>query len=89
MSHSRRGWCLCPLLLRRCVFHRSVQDQLGAEDLLISESLTTKTPYHRYLRRARFERYAGEIEVSWVLREDNLTIAGLVFSPVETGAEAP
>jgi len=68
--------------------YRSVRDQLGAETEVLSETTEFKTPYHRYLRRARFERFAGEIEVNWLLRDD-YSIAGVVFRPVGPAPQAP
>lgn len=63
--------------------HRFVVDQLGQETELLGETVEARPPYQRYLRRARFERYAGEIEISWLLRDDH-SIAGVVFRPAET-----
>ena len=65
---------------------RSLADQLGHESEVISETVEVKPPYHRYKRRVRFDRYAGDVEINWVLHADDHAIAGVVINPVDAPA---
>ena len=68
--------------------HRSLREQLGDETEVVSETVEIKSPYRRYLRRARFEQHPGEIEINWLLREEDHSIAGVVFREVDARAAA-
>ena len=60
--------------------HESVVRQLGAERERLDESVVPRSTGTTYLRRARFDRYSGEVEVVVQLTADR-TIEGLQFRP--------
>lgn len=65
---------------------RMVGLQLGEETELVSEDVEARDEYLVYTRRARFAKYAGEVESQWVLRAGG--IAGLQFRPAESAGDS-
>lgn len=54
--------------------------QLGSETEVLGERVEPKDDYLIYVRRSRFSKFPGVIEVRWVLNQE-LKIAGLFFTP--------
>ena len=65
--------------------HRQVSRQLGPETELLEEQVTELPGSRLYLRRARFERHDGDVEVL-VQLEGETVVGGLMFRPTETPA---
>jgi len=62
--------------------------QLGDEVELYGERVEKKDDYLVYVRRARFEKFPGVIEVRWILNDED-AIAGVFFSPEKKPAGQP
>jgi len=60
--------------------------QLGTQTELLDERIEEKDEYLIYVRRARFEKYPGVIEVQWLLTDDK-SIAGFFLSPEKQRAD--
>ena len=63
--------------------HRQLNQQLGLETRLLDERVVAIAGSPVYVRRARFERFDGEVEVLIQLDPDR-SVAGLMFRPAET-----
>ena len=57
----------------------TVEDKLGKEVEVLDEIVEARQSYVLYVRRAKFEKYAGAMDGRWVLRDGK--IAGLEFRP--------
>ncbi len=63
-------------------FRHNVSSQFGVEREVISEKIIPKGAFLIYVRRSRFAKYDGAVELIVALRGSNL-IAGMTMKPVE------
>jgi len=62
-------------------FRRQVSEVLGVEKELLSEEIVEHGDYKTYVRKARFEKYDGAVEIKLSIRPDN-SVAGLLIHQV-------
>jgi len=66
---------------------REVSLQLGVETELLGEEIVSKDEFKIYVRRARFEKFDGIVEVVVAMREDH-SIAGFAVRPAATPTDS-
>jgi hypothetical protein len=64
-----------------------VRSELGSETQLLREKVDMEGDYFECRRHARFDKFAGVIELIWYLRQDD-RVAGFFVRPVEPQAES-
>ena len=60
---------------------RQVAEKLGNETAMVDEIVEARASYVLYVRRATYEKYTGNMDGRWVLRDGK--IAGLEFKPAK------